>query len=116
MHEASVVVIAAQAMGETVRYRGTLHGTVGVVSTPGIARSAVSIVALPDGRCRAASPYPRPIDGVPLERNPSGVSFAVANASDVIARALEAGAPATPVEGLLDWIEARTVPAPPQAD
>ena len=37
----------------------------------------------------SASPYPRPIAGVPVERNLQGVSFAVANACGVLARVLE---------------------------
>ena len=36
------------------------------------------------------SPYPRDIPGVPRERNISGVSFAVANATGFVARALQA--------------------------
>ena len=35
-----------------------------------------------------ASPYPRPIPGVPVERNLSGVSFAVANVTGLAARSL----------------------------
>lgn len=35
-----------------------------------------------------ASPYPRPIPGVPAERNLQGVSFAVANMTGFVARAL----------------------------
>jgi len=38
-----------------------------------------------------AAPYPRPIPGVPKERNLSGVSFAVANATGMLARMLEGG-------------------------
>lgn len=38
-----------------------------------------------------ASGYPRPIPGVPPERNLSGVSFAVANVTGFLARAIEAG-------------------------
>jgi hypothetical protein len=37
----------------------------------------------------AASPYPRPIPGVPLERNLNGISFAVANMTGLIARDYE---------------------------
>jgi hypothetical protein len=37
----------------------------------------------------AASAYPRDIPGVPRERNLKGISFAVANASGFVARALE---------------------------
>lgn len=36
-----------------------------------------------------ASPYPRPIPGVPVDRNLQGVSFAVANMTGFVARALE---------------------------
>ena len=43
-----------------------------------------------------ASPYPRPIPGVPVERNLSGVSFAVANVSG-----LAAGAQLTTREALM---------------
>ncbi len=37
-----------------------------------------------------ASPYPRPIPGVPAERNLQGASFAVANMTGFVARALAA--------------------------
>jgi len=37
-----------------------------------------------------ASPYPRPIPGVPAARNLHGVSFAVANMTGFVARALDA--------------------------
>ena len=43
-----------------------------------------------------ASGYPRPIPGVAVEQNLSGISFAVANASGFLARALEG----TPSQGL----------------
>ncbi len=36
-----------------------------------------------------ASPYPRPIPGVPVERNLQGASFAVANMTGFVARAFE---------------------------
>jgi hypothetical protein len=36
-----------------------------------------------------ASPFPRPIPGVPPERNLHGVSFAVANMTGLLARILE---------------------------
>jgi subtilisin family serine protease len=49
----------------------------------------------------AASGYPRDIPGVPRERNLKGVSFAVANASAFVARALEKG-PLTDLDDLFD--------------
>jgi subtilisin family serine protease len=52
-----------------------------------------------------ASPLPRPIPGLPPERNVRGISFAVANASGFLARGLgsaaDAGAPDASSEGLL---------------
>jgi hypothetical protein len=41
------------------------------------------------GETFLASPYPRPIPGVPESRNLQGVSFAVANMTGFVARALE---------------------------
>ena len=47
-----------------------------------------------------ASPYPRPIDGVPPERNLKGLSFAVANVTGLLAAEVRPGHP-------LDLAEAR---------
>jgi hypothetical protein len=63
------------------------------------------VVRAAGGALLEASPYPRPIEGLPEERNLTGVSFAVANATGVVARALEAGAPRTSVADLMAWIE-----------
>jgi hypothetical protein len=52
----------------------------------------------------AASGYPRDIPGVPRERNLKGISFAVANASAFVARAIEA-APGACVSTILDTLE-----------
>ncbi|HVQ28977.1 MAG TPA: S8 family serine peptidase [Vicinamibacteria bacterium] len=61
------------------------------------AREAVS----PDGSVFwRASPYPRPIDGVPPERNLKGLSFAVANVTGLLAALVRPGHP-------LDLAEAR---------
>jgi hypothetical protein len=55
-----------------------------------IPRDACELRQLADGRVRArASPLPRPIPGVPPERNLQGASFAVANATGLIALAIE---------------------------
>jgi hypothetical protein len=50
----------------------------------------------------SASAYPRPIPGVPRERNLSGISFAVANTTGFLARAVEAanGDPFTAMRSL----------------
>jgi hypothetical protein len=45
-----------------------------------------------DGDCAVAAPYPRPIPGVPPDRNLSGISFAVANVSGFLCAGLLAAA------------------------
>jgi subtilisin family serine protease len=83
------VVSPAEHQGAPA-YPGVLGGAVGVVLDWECPREGVDCRALPDGRVVvAASGYPRPIPGVPPEQNLSGISFAVANASGVIARVLE---------------------------
>jgi hypothetical protein len=57
----------------------------------------------------AASPFPRDIPGIPRERNVNGVSFAVANASGFVARALEASPGARPA-GILSMLEEAAAP------
>jgi len=48
-----------------------------------------------------ASPYPRPIPGVPVERNLQGASFAVANMTGFVARELAAGTPRDSIRSVL---------------
>lgn len=86
--------------------RALLHG-VHVVSAaamlPGSLPGAIAVDA--DAECARdtcrfhngvlwASPYPRAIPGVPRERNLNGVSFAIANVSGLLAKAMESLAPA----------------------
>jgi subtilisin family serine protease len=52
----------------------------------------------------AASGYPRDIPGVPRERNLKGISFAVANATGFVARALEA-VPEASLAAVFDTLE-----------
>ncbi len=68
------------------------------------ARDSYRIVSEHGRSFIAASGYPRDIPGVPPERNLKGVSFAVANASAFVARALEAvpGANTTTVLAALE--------------
>jgi len=76
-----------------------LRGTGLVVSAAGMLPGTLAgvIGVAPDGSCPRdtfyerggvyyASPYPRPIPGVPVARNLSGASFAVANMTGLIAR------------------------------
>ena len=49
-------------------------------------RDELALIELPRGTAVVASPYPRPIPGVPVEQNLYGISFAVANATGLNAR------------------------------
>ena len=91
LHEERLVASIAAAPGSIVVSAlgwlpGSLSGVVSVVADPALARDEFRV----DGTSFVASPYPRPIPGVPRERNLSGVSFAVANVTGALARLLEA--------------------------
>lgn len=79
---AGATVVAAGHDGDRAWLPGTLPDAVGVELDWSLSRDEVVISA--GGRVRAAG-YPRPIPGVPAERNLRGLSFAVANATGVLA-------------------------------
>lgn len=86
---AGTIVVSAHAHDDRLWYPGSMPGVVGVVAAAGQPRTEVAVVDLPRGAALQASPYPRPIPGVPPERNLYGISFAVANATGVLVRLLE---------------------------
>lgn len=90
--EGAIVVSAFESQG--VRWLpGALPGVSAVIADWDGARDAIAVREDDCGRLvLVASAFPRPIPGVPKERNLSGVSFAVANATGFLARLLE-GAP-----------------------
>jgi subtilisin family serine protease len=91
--EAGALLVSAREHDGVCWLPGSLEGVVGVLMSPEQPRESVSVAAVPGGgSALVASPYPRPIPGVPKERNLQGISFAVANASGVLASAL-AGRP-----------------------
>ena len=69
-------------------YPGALPGAVGVVVDRTCSRHEVRLQTGPPFRV-AASGFPRPIPGVPPEQNLQGISFAVANATGILARLLD---------------------------
>jgi hypothetical protein len=75
-----VILVSAAGM-----FPGDLSGVIRVAPDPDIARDQYRF----DGETFYASGYPRPMPGVPRERNLSGVSFAVANMTGFVARACE---------------------------
>lgn len=83
---AGAVLVSAREHDGVRWLPGCLAGVVGVLLDPEQERTSVAVRRLPDGaRALVASPFPRPIPGVPKERNLQGISFAVANASGVLA-------------------------------
>jgi hypothetical protein len=95
------------ALEAALRGNGAVISAAGML--PGILSGAIAAAAdetCPRDRFRfrdgvfLASPYPRPIPGVPQERNLNGVSFAVANMTGFAAQALAAGG-AGPLERIL---------------
>jgi subtilase family protein len=74
----AIVISAAEMLP------GSLPGVVGVAADPSCPRGEFRH----SGGTYFASPYPRPIPGVPESRNLQGISFAVANMTGLAARAL----------------------------
>jgi hypothetical protein len=61
---------------------------VGVVMDAAQDRATAAPIEVDGRTVLRASPYPRPIPGVPPERNLNGISFAVANATGALAAVL----------------------------
>jgi len=85
-------IVAANDDGGVRWLPGSLEGVVAVRADWACDRAAYTVAFVEDRPVLATSPYPRDIPGVSRERNVNGVSFAVANASAFVARALEASA------------------------
>ena len=83
------IVVAAETAGGQRWWPGSLPGAVGVVMDEDLPRGCVAVGGGGGGGVVAAAPYPKPIPGVPRERNLSGISFAVANVTGMLARVLE---------------------------
>jgi subtilisin family serine protease len=82
------IIVSAFEFEDRLWFPGAMPGVVGVVVDGRQPREEVAVVDRPSGSVLYASPYPRPIPGVPPERNLNGMSFAVANATGVLARTL----------------------------
>lgn len=98
-----VIIVAAESdvtpQGERVRWLpGSLPGVIPVISDWDCPREVFRVDddGAEGGRVVfRASPYPRPVPGVPRERNLKGISFAVANMTGFVARVLESAPTAT---------------------
>jgi subtilisin family serine protease len=89
---AGAIVVAADEDAGVSWLPGTLDGVIGVRADAACDRHAYDIAIVRGRPVLVTSPYPRDIPGIPRERNLSGISFAVANASGFVARAREASA------------------------
>jgi len=84
---AGAVLVAAYQDGGVRWLPGSLPGAVPVLVDWECPRHEYRKTQLEDGRLvYRASGYPRPIPGVPPERNLKGISFAVANVTGLLAR------------------------------
>ena len=86
---AGTLVIAAYSHEGRRQFPGSLPGALGVCLDWDLPRHRVRIGRRDGRRVLYASGYPRPIPGVPPTRNLNGISFAVANATGMVALALE---------------------------
>ncbi len=102
-----VLVVSAARHLETPWYPGDLPGAIGVIADADVPRDGLRVRRHAVDTLFEASPFPRPIEGIPVERNLSGVSFAVANVTGLLALALNAGAPSSSVQAAVSWIEQR---------
>ena len=91
---AGAIIVSARESAGLQWLPGSLPNVAGVVLDAACDRN--ELIAMRDLASDtvkfAASGYPRPIPGVPVERNLSGISFAVANVTGFLARLLEADA------------------------
>ena len=88
--EAGAVIVAAGPESDREWLPGSLTGVWSVTLDWSLAREHCRTTIAPDGSIAiAASGFPRPIPGVPPERNLKGLSFAVANATGLLAALFE---------------------------
>jgi subtilisin family serine protease len=92
------IVVAAHDDGGVRWLPGCLDDVIAVRADWTCARDTYSVAAVEDRAVIATSPYPRDIPGIPRDRNVNGVSFAVANATGFVARALETSPRARPAK------------------
>lgn len=84
------VVVAAIEENGALWLPGSLNGVVPVRLDWSCPRDVYRLIDNDGRRVVAAAGYPRDIANVPRERNLKGISFAVANATGFVARALQA--------------------------
>jgi hypothetical protein len=99
--QSGMLIVAAAPDSHRRWLPGALPGVVAVTMDMRVPRDACEVTVDGDAIRVTASGYPRPIPNVPPERNLQGISFAVANASGLLARLLEDVAPTVLLADLL---------------
>jgi subtilisin family serine protease len=88
---AGVTLVAARQNGDDLCFPGALPGVVGVGLDWEVPRDRYDLRTVGDATVCYASGYPRPVPGVSAQRNLSGISFAVANVTGLMAAQLAEG-------------------------
>ena len=89
--ERGALVVSAREVDGRPFLPGSLEGAAGVLLDWDCPRDQIGMSSGDDPPSTyAASGYPRPIPGVPVEKNLSGISFAVANVTGFLARTIGA--------------------------
>jgi subtilisin family serine protease len=89
--ERGSIVVSASESADAKWFPGSLPDVAAVQAGSACERDQIDITVSRKTLSFAASPFPRPIPGVPPERNLSGISFAVANTTGFLARLAEDG-------------------------
>ena len=96
----SALVVAAGEDSGVAWLPGVIAGVIPVRLDWQCPRDEYRVLEIGGDRLVSAAGYPRDIPGVPRERNLKGISFAVANATGFVARALESRPGATAAEAI----------------
>jgi hypothetical protein len=99
------LVVAALESDGAPCYPGALPGVVAVKMDLACPREELRLAEDGERVAFVASSHPRPIPGVPQERNLSGISFAVANVTGFLARLCE-GASSASLDGVVALLRA----------
>jgi subtilisin family serine protease len=86
---AGAIVVSARQSGDVKWLPGSLPSVAAIEVDWTLERDELEVAGNTDETIFRATGYPRPIPGVPRERNLSGISFAVANVTGFLARLLE---------------------------